>query len=485
MLIRKNVTAVLPIVGFLCMVFSPTFLVPALLSLHYADGEFTHFMLSFVAVFALGLLLWTPSLGRRLPLRKKDGFLVVVLFWVVLSVLGASPFLFGLQLSPVDAWFESVSGLTTTGATVISGLDQLPRSILFYRQELQWFGGMGLIVLAVAVLPLLGIGGMSMYRAETPGPMKEDKLAPRLAGSARILWGIYAGLTAACALAFWAAGMTPFDAVAHSLSTISTGGFSTHDASFAYFDSVAAENVATLFMVLGAINFSIHYLAWRDRRPGYYLQDAESRTFLVLVLAVVLLVALSLKLTGYHGGIPQALEQASFEVVSVVTSTGYGIDDFSGWPLFLPLLMILISFIGGCGGSTAGGMKVMRVLVLAKLGYREIIRLPHPKGIFPVKVGGRLLQEKTLQAIWGFFALYTVTFAILMLLMILAGLDRVSAFSAIATCMNNLGPGLGTVAQTFGDVSDGGKLVAVAAMLLGRLEIFSVLVLFHPDFWRE
>ncbi len=475
----------LPIIGFLCMVFSPTFLIPALLSLYYGDGEFTHFILSFVAVFVLGLLLWTPSHGQTLPRRKKDGFLVVVLFWMVLSVVGASPFLFGLQLSPVDAWFESVSGLTTTGATVISGLDLLPRSMLFYRQELQWFGGMGLIVLAVAVLPLLGIGGMSMYRAETPGPMKEDKLAPRLAGSARILWVIYVGLTLACALAFWVAGMTPFDAVAHSLSTISTGGFSTHDASFAYFDSVAAENVATLFMILGAINFSIHYLVWHNRRPGDYLRDAESRTFLVLVVAVVLLVAVALKLTGYHDGVLQALEQASFEVVSVVTSTGYGIDDFSGWPLFLPLLMILISFIGGCGGSTAGGMKVMRVLVLAKMGYREIIRLPHPKGIFPVTVGGRVLKDETLQAIRGFFSLYIMTFVILMLLMMLAGLDQISAFSAVATCMNNLGPGLGTVAQTFGDVSDMGKLVAVAAMLLGRLEIFSVLVLFHPDFWRD
>ncbi len=482
---KRTISAVLPIVGFLCMAFSPVFLLPALLSLFYADGEFTHFILSFIAVFLLGVTLWMRSLGKPLPLHKKDGFLVVVLFWIVLSVLGAAPFLFGLQLSWVDAWFESVSGLTTTGATVISGLDQLPRSILFYRQLIQWFGGMGLIVLAVAVLPLLGIGGMSMYRAETPGPMKEEKLTPRLVQSARIMWAIYAGLTVACALAFWIAGMSPFDAVAHSLSTISTGGFSTHDASIAYFNSVAVENVAIPFMLLGGINFSLHYMVWYHRSPVLYFRDPECLTFFALVLIVVLLVAVSLKLTGSYATIPQAIEGASFEVVSVVTSTGYGIADFSVWPLFLPLLMILISFIGGCGGSTAGGMKVMRILLLAKLGYREVVRLPHPKGIFHVKVGGRVLKEETLQAVWSFFSLYTITFVILMLLMIMTGLDQVSAFSAIATCMNNMGPGLGEVAQTFSSVSDSGKLIALTAMLLGRLEIFSVLVLLLPEFWRD
>lgn len=473
------------VVGFLCMVFSATMLFPLLVSLWYQDGETGHFAISLVVMLGVGLLLWSFSRGRPTAMRRRDGFLVVTLFWVLLSLLGLSPFYFGLDLSLVDALFESASGLTTTGATVITGLDSLPPSLLFYRQELQWFGGMGLIVLAVAIMPVLGIGGMSIYRAEAPGPMKEEKMTPRVTQSARVLWVLYVGLTLACALAFWGAGMTPFDALAHSFATVSTGGFSTHDASMAYFNSVQIETIATLFMLLGGVNFSIHYLVARHHDPRHYLSDPEVRTYLLLLGGAVVFVALMLHQTGYDTAPAQAFRHAAFEVVSVVTSTGFGVSDFSTWPLFLPVMMILISFIGGCGGSTAGGMKVMRVLVLAKLGYREINRLPHPRSLQPIKVGGRVLPETTLQAIWGFFAVYVMTFVLLMLLMMLAGLDQLSAFSAIGTCMNNLGPGLGEVAGTFAAVSDGGKLVAVAAMLLGRLEVFTVLVLLQPAFWRS
>ncbi len=473
------------IVGFLCMVFSMTMALPILVSLWYRDGETGHFSVSLIAMLFLGLVLWLPSLGRQAELRRRDGFFVVVLFWLILSLLGASPFVFGLHLSFVDALFESASGLSTTGATVISGLDALPPSILFYRQELQWFGGMGLIVLAVAVLPILGIGGMSVYRAEAPGPMKEEKLTPRLAHSARALWALYVGLTLACALAFWWVGMPPFEALAHSLSTISTGGFSTHDDSLGYFASVGVDTVATVFMLLGGINFSVHYLVWRDRSPWHYVRDPEVRGFILFVALVVVSVALVLRMTGRYGDLMAALGYASFEVVSVVTSTGFGVADFSVWPLFLPALMMYISFVGGCGGSTAGGMKVMRIQVLAKLGLREIRQLMHPRGIFPIRVGSHVLREQTLEAIWGFFSVYVLTFAVLMLLMMWTGLDQVSAFSAVATCMNNLGPGLGQVALTFAHVSDPGKLVAVAAMLLGRLEVLSILVMLHPAFWRS
>ncbi len=472
------------IAGFLCMAFSPAMFFPVLVSIWYGDGEVPHFAIAFVVMFVAGFVLWLPSLGQRMELRHRDGFFVVVLFWALLSLLGAFPFFFGLHLSFVDALFESVSGFTTTGATVLTGLDRLPPSILFYRQELQWLGGMGLIVLAVAVLPMLGIGGMSVYRAEAPGPMKEEKLTPRLAQSARVLWTLYIGLTVACAFAYWAAGMTPFDAIAHSLSTVSTGGFSTHDASLGYFSNAAIETIAAVFMLLGGINFGIHYLVWRDRNPRHYLDDAEARTFLRFVALMVGFVGLTLWLSGHYGDWT-AWRQAAFEVVSVVTSTGFGITDFSLWPLFLPLLMIFISFIGGCGGSTAGGMKVIRVLLIGKQTYREFNRLVHPNGLFALKIGGRVIGENVSESVWGFFSVYITTFAVLVLLMMLSGLDQVSAFSAVATSMNNLGPGLGAVAQTFSSVSDGGKLVAVAAMLLGRLEVFTILVLLYPTFWRD
>ena len=481
---RRSKT-VIQITGFLCMVFSLTMLAPLLVSLWYADGEAGHLFSGFVAMLGSGFLLWLPFRHRRYELRRRDGFFIVVIFWSLLSLLGMAPFYFGLGISFVDALFESVSGLTTTGATVISGLDHLPPSILFYRQELQWFGGMGLIVLAVAVMPMLGIGGMSVYRAEAPGPMKDEKMTPRLASTARALWTLYLGLTLACALAYWNAGMSPFDAVSHSLATVSTGGFSTHDASLAWFDSPAIEAVAVVFMLLGGINFSVHFLALRGGGPRVYAGDAEVRTFLLLVLALILVVALSLHWSGQTGDWQLALREAAFEVVSVITSTGFGLDDFSHWPSFLPVLLIFISFIGGCGGSTAGGMKVMRVMLLARLGYRELKLLLHARAIFPVKIGGRRVREETLQAVWGFFAVYVLTFVALMLLIMMCGLDQVSAFSAIATCMNNLGPGLGEVSQSFASVSSAGKLVAVVAMLMGRLEIFTVLVLLHPAFWRS
>ncbi|WP_354671204.1 TrkH family potassium uptake protein [Thiohalobacter sp. IOR34] len=472
-------------VGLLSLAFSSTLLVPALLAWWYRDGQLASFLYAFLAAQAIGLLLWLPVRNHRGELRRRDGFIVVALFWLLLSLVSALPFLFGPHLSFVNAFFEAVSGFTTTGATVISGLDGLPRSLLYYRQQLQWLGGMGLVVLAVAIQPLLGIGGMRLYRAETPGPLKEEKIEPRLAQTARALWLIYLGLTVLCALAYWLAGMTPFDAIGHSFATISTGGFSTHDASLGYYASVPIELIAMAFMLLGGINFSIHFSVWRSFNPLHYLRDIEVRTFLLFTLLTTLVLVAVLRLTGDYDSYAAAFVDSGFEVVSVITSTGFGEVDFTHWPLFLPVLLIFISFIGGCGGSTAGGMKVMRVLLLIKQGQRELGRLLHPRALRPVRIGRRLLGERTTQAIWGFFAAYIFVFVLLTLAMMAAGLDQVSAFAAVATCLNNLGPGLGEVAYTFGGVSDAAKLLAAAAMLLGRLEIFTLLVLLHPAFWRE
>jgi trk system potassium uptake protein TrkH len=481
----RRTIAVTRLIGFFCMGFGLTMLVPIALSMVYDDGETAHFIDETSIFLVVGLLLWFPFRRRKVDLRRRDGFLVVALFWLVVGLLAAGPFVLGAHLSFVDGLFEAVSGLTTTGATVMSGLDAMPPSLLFYRQQLQWLGGMGLIVLAVAVLPMLGIGGMQLYRAEAPGPLKEEKLTPRLASSARALWLIYVGITLLCALAYWLAGMSGFDAVAHSLATVSTGGFSTHDASLGYFESGVIESIAIAFMLLGGINFSVHFLALRRLSFGEYFRDVEVRSFLIIVTAAIVLIALTLHYSERAEGFVPAVRDSAFEVASVITSTGFGTVDFSHWPVFLPLLLIMMSFIGGCGGSTAGGIKVLRMLLLAKLGHREIVRLVHPRGEYPIKIGGRVVAGRISQGVWAFFSLYVVTFVVLMLAFMATGEDSVTAFSAIATCMNNLGPGLGRVAYHFIDIAPAGKLIAVMAMLLGRLEIFTVLVLLSRTYWRD
>ena len=473
------------IVGLFAILFGLTLSAPILIALWYQDGEVANFLVPMAGSLTLGLLLWLTGRLRPTNLGVRDGFLVVVLFWLLLSLLGAWPLMCSAHLSPMDALFEAASGITTTGATVITGLDGLPRSLLFYRQQLQWLGGMGLIVLGVAVLPMLGIGGMQIYRAEAPGPLKEEKITPRLAETARALWRIYLLLTLACALGYWLAGMDLFDAVAHSLATVSTGGFSTHDASIGYFQSAAVEAVAVLFMLLASINFGVHYAVLIRRDPLQWFRDVEARTFLLFVLAVTIFVGFILRQQGGYEHWHPSLRDATFEVVSVVTSTGFGTVDFSHWPEMLPVLLILISFVGGCGGSTAGGMKVMRVLLLARQGALEVRRLIHPHAYLPLRLGRRVIDERLMQSIWGFFAVYMVAFGLLVMLMIHAGLDKVSAFAAVATCMNNLGPGLGQVAYNFRSVSDFGKLIGAFAMLLGRLEVFTILVLLSPDFWRR
>ncbi len=476
--------SVLSVTGLLVSIFSASLVPPIVLSWYYQDGETHNLLIAFFLILGCGQLLWLANRRRPPRLRRQEGFLIVVLFWLLLGSLGALPFMLSLKMGFVDALFESVSGLTTTGATVLAGLDQMHPSILFYRQEIQWFGGMGLVVLAVAVLPVLGIGGMSLYRAEIPGPMKEEKLVPRLSSSSRHLWLLYLAITAACAFCYWLAGMTPFDAVAHSLTTVSTGGFSTHDASLGYFHSAAIEMIAVVFMIAGAINFGIHYLALQRRSLRPYWHDVEVRGFLLFVALATALITAGLWYTHYYGGVLADLRNAIFEVVSIITSTGYGTVDFTVWPAVFPALLIAISFIGGCGGSTAGGMKVLRVLILFRLGLREVMRLNHPKGVFLVKLAGRPIPAPTLQSILGFFSVYVASFATLMLCMMATGLDQVSAYSAIATCLNNLGPGLGEVATSFATVTSTGKMIGVVAMLLGRLEVFSMLVLLHPDFWR-
>jgi len=480
-----HLAVVLRTSGLLAVIFSLSLLLPLLVGFLYGETHLSIFLWPMIVSFVVGMVLWYPWRPMNIRMSRKDGFLIVALFWLLMSTLGAWPLWLGVDLSFTEAFFESTSAITTTGATVITGLDGLPRSVLFYRQLLQWMGGMGLIVLGIAVLPMLGIGGMQLYRAEAPGPMKEEKMTPRLANTARALWLIYLSLTAACALSYWLAGMPVFDAIAHSLSTVSTGGFSTHDASISFFHSGAVEAVAIVFMLLASFNFAVHFYAIHRRDPFHYWKDPEARTFMLFVLSIVILVGLMLRLEGSYHQLPPTLRDATFEVVSVVTSTGFGTVDFTQWPDFLPVLLIFISFVGGCGGSTAGGMKVVRVLLLVKQGLREVKKLMHPNAMLPVRLGEQVIDQRVMNAVWGFFAAYTAVFVVLMLLMMHTGLDQVSAFAAVATSMNNLGPGLGAVAYNFQAVSDGGKWISVAAMLMGRLEIFTILILLSPGFWRD
>ena len=479
-----NFTVVQRILGLLLMVFSLTMLPPIAFSLVFNDGEWLSFVEGFAIVFAAGLLLWLPVHKVRKELRLRDGFLVVASFWAVLGTAGAAPLYFAdvLGLSITDAVFESMSGLTTTGATVLTGLDELPRSILYYRQQLQWLGGMGIIVLAVAVLPMLGVGGMQLYRAETPGPVKDTKLTPRITETAKALWYVYLAFTIACMVGYKLAGMGWFDSLCHAFSTVAIGGFSTHDASIGYFDSTAIDVVAIVFMFLAGINFSLHFFAWRYVSIRHYFEDPEFQAYSIFLIAVSVIVVGTLYYSGESLGL--SLVSGTFQAVSIATTTGFTTTDFSVWPLSLPALLILASFVGGSAGSTAGGIKVIRWLLIYKQGFREIARLVHPSAEIPVKLGNKAVPYRVVDAVWGFFSVYIIVYGIMMLALMFTGLDQVTAFSAVAATLNNLGPGLGDVSSGFMSLTDGAKWISVAGMLLGRLEIFTLLVLVTPMFWR-
>ncbi|HWP94569.1 MAG TPA: TrkH family potassium uptake protein [Gammaproteobacteria bacterium] len=482
-----NLALVQHVLGLLLMLFSLWMLPPAGVAWWYRDGDTAHFLTSFAITFAAGALLWFPQRRLKRDLRLRDGFLIVALFWFALGTFGAMPLVLAPhpQMSFTDAVFEAVSGFTTTGATVLTGLDALPPSINYYRTQLQWLGGMGVVVLAVAILPMLGIGGMQLYRAETPGPGKDAKLTPRITETAKALWYAYFVLTAACVVAYWLAGMTLYDAICHAFATLSTGGYSTHDASMAYFKSPLIEALAIVFMVLGATNFSLHFLAFRNLSVRPYVDDVECRAFILLLFVFGSVVGGVLYLSGGYGDPGEAALKGLFQVVSLMTSTGFTTADYTVWPGMLPVLLILVTFIGGCGGSTGGGMKVVRIYLLYKQAAREVIRLIHPSAELPVKVGDKAVEPRVVDAVWGFCFIYIAVYVAMMLLVIAAGNDQVTAFSAVATCINNAGPALGKVAANFTALDDFSKWVCIFAMLIGRLEVFTVLVILTPAFWQK
>jgi trk system potassium uptake protein TrkH len=469
------------------MVFAVTMLAPLVMAVWGLDPALWSFVISALATFVLGALLWLVTRRFKRELKTRDGLILVALTWVALPAVAGFPLWHYLPINFTDAYFEAASGLTTTGGTVLSGLEYLPRSINLWRHLLSWLGGMGIIVLAVAILPMLGVGGMQIYRAEMPGPMKDSKLTPRIGQTAKLLWTVYAGLTLACVFSLKAAGMNWFDAVCHGFSALSLGGFSTYDASIGHFNSLPIELVLTVFQLLAAINFATHYLAWSQRGVAAYFRDAEAKAIMIALGASCVGIATFLVIKGSYPDLPTALRNATFNVVSIAVDSGLHTQDYSRWPIFAPMWMIFLSCIIASSGSTGGGIKMIRTLVLAKQANRELNQLVHPNMVRPLKVGGTIIANRVVFAVLAFVFLYFMSVVTLIFVELASGLDFLTSLSAVLACINNAGPGLGLVgpAGNYGVLNQFQTWVCSAAMLLGRLEVFTLLVLFTPTLWRK
>jgi trk system potassium uptake protein TrkH len=470
------------------MMFSVTYVLPIATALVYDDGHFVDFIVAAAVCLAAGALLWAATRHRKRELRSRDGFVLVTLGWTLMSAIATVPLLIAIPgLTFTDAFFETMSGLSTTGATVLVGVEHLPASINLWRHALNWYGGMGIIVLVVAILPLLGVGGMQVYKAETPGPMKDEKLTPRITQTARALWFIYFLFTAACIVALKLTGMNWFDAVCHAFSTLSLGGFSTYDASIGRFDSPAIEAVLIVFMLVAAMNFSRHFIAWQQKSLRTYLGDVEARALLLIIGVSTLGLALIIWSAGVYPSLLTSLRHVAFNLVSIATDCGLVSQDYAAWPMFAPMWILMLSSYCANTGSTGGGIKMFRTLVLFQQAGRELQLLVHPQAVASVRVGGQVVQNRIVFAVLAFVVLYFATVVALTFALLLSGLDFLTAFSAIIACINNAGPGLGLVGPSgnYQGLTDFQTWTCALAMLLGRLEIFSVLVLFTPVLWRK
>ena len=468
--------------------FAVTFVLPLVSALVFQDGTFDDFAIAAGINVVIGLAIAGATRRYKRELKARDGFLLVTLTWVLMSLSAAVPLMIALPgISFTDAYFEAVSGLTTTGSTVITGLDNLPPSINLWRHALHWFGGIGIIVLAVAVLPLLGVGGMALYRAETPGPVKNEKLTPRITETAKALWLTYIGITAIGVVALRSAGMNWFDALCHAFSAMGLGGFSTRDASIGAFDSVAIEVVLIVLMLVATLNFSRHFMALRGRTLAPYRNDSEAKVIFLLVGGSVLAIAALLTAHGTYPTFIEALRHSAFNVVSVASTTGFVSQDFGLWPIFAPVWMIFLSCIICSTGSTGGGIKMFRTLLLARQAQREMKLLVHPSAVIPIRIGGHIVQDRIAYSVLAFIFLYFQTIAVLTFAMLLTGMDLVTAFTSVVASVNNLGPGIGQTgpAGNYQGLTDLQTWICTVAMLLGRLEIFSVLILFTVAFWRK
>jgi trk system potassium uptake protein len=480
--------AVINVLSRVLLLFAASMALPWGISFLLGDGAERAFGWSLAATLLAALALWLATFHERRELQVRDGFLLVALVWTVLPAFATLPLILSIEgLSFTEAYFEAVSGLTASGATVLEGLDELAPSVNIWRGLMIWLGGMGVIVLAVAILPLLGVGGSQLFKAETPTPMKDTKLTPRIAETAKGLWLVYVGFTLACVIAYWLAGMNELDALMHGFTTMGLGGFSTHDASYAYWDSPAIEAVAIAFMIVAAINFATHFLTWRRFSLRPYRRDPEAKAMILVLALTVLLIAGYLVLTGVYEDFTTALRFSAFNVVSIATTTGYANTDYGQWPIFAPLLMLFLSSFVSCSGSTGSGMKMIRAQILFKQIFRELLRTIHPRIYNPVKLSEIPLSNATVFAVLAYVFMYTSCIVVLTLLLTASGLDVISGFSAAVASLNNTGPGLGEVgpATTYANLTDTQTWICSFAMLLGRLELFTLLVVVTPAFWRK
>ncbi len=473
----------LKIVGIMLLLFSVTLVIPLITSLVYSDGNHYTFVYSFLIILGLGSILYLPNISAKNDIKIKEGFLIVVLFWIILSLVSSIPFMLDKQLSLtfVDAFFESVSGWTTTGATIINNLDILSPSILIYRQELQWLGGMGIVILALAILPMLGVGGMQLYKAESTGPIKDNKISPRIAETAKSLWSIYLGLTVSCAFLYYVAGMDLFDAIAHSFSTIAIGGFSTHDLSIGYYNNYLIEIICIFFMLFSAINFILHYMALSSKSLLCYLKDSEFITYMLIIFS---LLSVFILYTTFSGNINISFHDIIFQTISFITTSGFTTTSHGDWPDFIITALILASFIGACAGSTGGGLKVIRVLLLFKLLKKELLKILHPTAEIPIRINQSPINDDLSGTLYNFFIFYIISYLLLSLFVLLSGHDVVTSFSTVASCINNLGPALGEAANNYSNLNLFSKYILTFAMILGRLEIFTLLIVMTPYFWK-
>jgi trk system potassium uptake protein len=486
--LARSILPVLNVLSVVIAIFAMTMLVPLAFAFFGRDAALPAYDNALVITLVAGAVLYLATRRYKRELLPRDGFLLVTLAWTVLPLFATLPLLFHLRdLSFTHAYFEAMSALTTTGSTVLTGLDTLPLSINIWRHLLQWIGGMGILVLTVAILPLLGVGGAQVFKAESAGPLKEHKLTPRIADTAKALYLIYFSLSFICFLAFAWAGMSWSDALMHMFSTMSLGGFSSYDASFGFWNSPVIEYTAVVFMLLAGFNFSLHFLAWRRRSLWVYLADTEAKAYVFTLVIASLAVAVFLTVQGVYPEWSTALRYATFNVVSVATTTGFASTDFGLWPTFAPVLMLFLCGFTTCAGSTGGGVKMIRSVILMKQALREFTRILHPRVINPVHIDGRTIENNVVFAVLAFMLVYGAAMTGCTLLLLLSGLDVISAFSAVVASINNTGPGLNQVgpAANYGGLDDFELWVCIFAMLIGRLELLAVLVLFTPAFWRK
>jgi trk system potassium uptake protein TrkH len=476
---------VVHVLGMMLALFSVTYILPIITSIIYQDGTLLDFVLAMMMTFLAGTLMWLLTRRYKSELSIRHGYLLVVMMWTAIPAFATLPLL--PNLSFTGAYFETMSGLTTSGGTVLTGLDNLPQAVNIWRHELVWLGGMGIIVLVVAIMPLLGIGGRQLYKAETPGPMKDSTLTPRITETARSLWLVYLGITVACIISLKLAGMSWFDAVCHAFSAMGLGGFSTHDASIEYFHSPLIEFVMIIFMLVAVINFATHFLALREKSLRVYLRDVEGKSSVMLLLVSCVVIALLLWWKGVYPSFWTSLRYASFNLISIATSAGYSNTDFSLWPIFAPLWMLFLSSIGASSGSTGGGIKMIRTIILFKQAGREFTKLLHPSAIAPMKINGSVVPNNIVFSVLAFIFLYFIIVVVLVFAMLISGLDFMTAFTAILASINNVGPGLGQVgpASNYSGLTVFQTWLCTFAMLIGRLEIITLLIVFTPKFWKR